>query len=95
MLDHNCDKYIRTENFTATLKEAKQATNNNIDDFLKETDFDDILKNLKKKVTLNKTRHLKCSKERFQKTQYEALQQELSDKQNQIMVYVTHCRLFW
>ena len=52
-------KYITTpefvkltaENFTATLKQAILATEVDIADFVKETDFDNKLKNLNKKVT--------------------------------------------
>ena len=51
-IDHNHDKYITTqelnklakENCAARLKKAKLATNADIADFVKKTDFDDKLK---------------------------------------------------
>ena len=51
-IDHNQDKYITTqelnklakENCAAILKKAKLATNADIADFVKKTDFDDKLK---------------------------------------------------
>ena len=51
-IDHNHDKYITTqelnklakENCAAILKKAKLATNADIADFVKKTDFDDKLK---------------------------------------------------
>ena len=46
------------ENFTARLKEANLAIKNYISDFVKETDFDDKLKNLNKKVASNKTKYV-------------------------------------
>ena len=62
--DHT--KYITTpefnkltvENFTARLKQANLASKGDITDFAKKTDFDDKLKNLNKKVTSNKSKHL-------------------------------------
>ena len=64
MLDHS--KYITTpeynkltaENFTAGLKQANLATEDDITDFIKKTDFDDKLKHLNKKVTSNRSKHL-------------------------------------
>ena len=64
-LDHDYAKYITTqesntlsaENFTATLKQANLATKAHIADFVKETDFNNKLKNLNKNVTSNKTKH--------------------------------------
>ena len=63
--DHGDDKYIATpelkkltaENVAARLAEANLATKGDIDYFVNKTDFDDKLKNLNKKVTLNKTKH--------------------------------------
>ena len=46
------------ENFTARLKEANLAIKSYISDFVKETDFDDKLKNLNKKVASNKTKYV-------------------------------------
>ena len=62
--DH--DKYITTpefnkltaENFAARLAQANLASKSDIANFVKKTDFDDKLKNLNKKVTSNKTKHL-------------------------------------
>ena len=62
---HNHDKYIiiqefyklKTDNFTATLKQANLASKNDIDDFIKKTDFDDKIKYLNKNLTSNK---IKC-----------------------------------
>ena len=67
--DHN-NKFIITqefntlaaENFAARLKQANLAIKAYIDDFIEKTNFDDKLKNLNKKVTSNKTRHLKAEK---------------------------------
>ena len=64
-LDHDYAKYITTqesntlsaENFTAILKQANLATKTHIADFVKETDFNNKLKNLNKNVTSNKTKH--------------------------------------
>ena len=67
--NYNHDKYIvawefhklTAENFAARLKEAKSATIDGIDDFVKKTVFD---KKLKKfwKVTPYKTKHIKAKK---------------------------------
>ena len=42
---------LTAENFTVRLKQANLATKDDIDGFVKKTDFDDKLKNLNKKVT--------------------------------------------
>ena len=63
---HDHSKYITTpefnkltaENFSARLKQANLATKGNIADFVKKTNFDDKLKNLYKKVTSNKSKHV-------------------------------------
>ena len=63
--DHS-NKYITTlgfdkltsENFAARLVQAKLVSKNDIVDSVKKTDLDDKLKNLNKKVTSNKTRHI-------------------------------------
>ena len=62
--DHS--KYITTpefnqltgESFTARLKQANFTTKGDISDFVKKTDFDENLKNLTKKVSSNKSKHL-------------------------------------
>ena len=46
------------DNFTVRLARAKLAAKDDIADFVKETDFYNELKNLNKKVTLKKTKHL-------------------------------------
>ena len=64
--DHNYDKYITNlefikltaENFPARLAQANLASKSDIANFVKKTDFDDKLKNVNKKVTSNKTKHL-------------------------------------
>ena len=43
---------------TETLKEAKLAAKSDIANFVKEIDFDEKLRNVNKKVTLNKSKHL-------------------------------------
>ena len=47
-----------SENFAARLAQTNLASNNDIADCVKKTDFDDKLKNLNKKVTSNKARHI-------------------------------------
>ena len=48
---------MTSENFDALLKQANLASKNDIADFVKKrTDLDDKLKNLNKKVTLNKAK---------------------------------------
>ena len=49
-----------TENFK-TLKEANLAGKNDIDDFVKNTDFDEKLLNINKKVASNKTNHIEAA----------------------------------
>ena len=74
--DHDHDKYITTpefnqltaENFAARLAQANLASKNDIANFIKKTDFDDKLKNLNKKVTSNKAKHLVVKNE-FKKLQ--------------------------
>ena len=72
-LDQNHDhsnKYITTqelnkltsENFEARLKQANLATNVEIADFVKKTDFENKLKNLNKKFTSNKAKHEEVDK---------------------------------
>ena len=64
--DHDCDKYtttpefkkLKAENFAARLAQADLASKSDIADFVKNTNFDDKLKNLNKKVTSNKSKHL-------------------------------------
>ena len=64
--DHDYDKYVTTreftkstsDNFTARLAQENLASKNNIADFVKKADFDDKVKNLNKKITSNKTRHI-------------------------------------
>ena len=67
--DHS-NRYITTNKFNkltarniaARLKLANLAFNTDIYDFVERTDFDDKLKNLNKKVTSNKTKHLETEK---------------------------------
>ena len=47
-----------SENFAARLAQTNLASNNDIADFVKKSDFDDKLKNLNKKVTSNKARNI-------------------------------------
>ena len=47
-----------SENFAARLAQTNLASNNDIAYFVKKSDFDDKLKNLNKKVTSNKARHI-------------------------------------
>ena len=66
ILHHHHDEYITTqkhnkltvENFDGRLKQANLASRNDIADFIKKAYLDDELKNLNKKVTLNKTKHV-------------------------------------
>ena len=70
--DHDHDKYITTpefnkltaENFAARLAQANLASKSDIANFVKKTDFDDKLKNLNKKVTSNKSKHLLIENEK-------------------------------
>ena len=74
--DHDHGKYITTpeinkltaENFATRLAQANLASKSDIANFVKKTDFDDKLKNLNKKVTSSKTRHLLVENE-FKKLQ--------------------------
>ena len=54
---------ITAENFPARLAQANLATKSDIVNFVDKTDFDDKLKNLNKKVTSNKTKHLPVANE--------------------------------
>ena len=64
--DHNHDKYITTpelneltaKNSAARLAQASLVTKSDIANFVNKRDFDDKLKNLIKKVTSNKIKHL-------------------------------------
>ena len=64
----NHDVYITTqefnkltpENLTERLKQAQLANKN--DDFAKQTDFDDKLKNINKKVTLSKIKQIEVER---------------------------------
>ena len=65
-IDHDHEKYITTqeltaENFAARLKQANLKSKSNISDFLHKVYFDNILENLNKKVTLNKSRHVEVN----------------------------------
>ena len=51
-----------SENFATRLAQANLATKDDIADFIKQVDFDDKLKTLNKKVTSNKTKHIKAEK---------------------------------
>ena len=74
--DHDYDKYITTpesnkltaENFAARLTQANLPSKNGITNFVKKTDFDDKLKNLNKKITSNKRKHVLVENE-FKKLQ--------------------------
>ena len=63
----NHDVYIITQkltsrNFAARLKQTNLARKNDDADFVKQTDFDDKLKNINK-VTSNKTKHVAVEKQ--------------------------------
>ena len=47
-----------SENFAERLSGVDLASKNDIANFVKKTDFDDKLKNLNKKITLNETKHV-------------------------------------
>ena len=51
-----------SKNFAARLKQTNLASKNDFADFVKQTDFDDKLKNINKKVTLNKTKYVAVEK---------------------------------
>ena len=65
-LDYGHGKYITTQelnklianNSPARLAQTKLATKTDMDDFVKETDFDNKLKNINKKITSNKTKYI-------------------------------------
>ena len=69
--DHDHDKYITTreinkltaENFAARLWQAYLASKSDIADFVRKTDFDNKLKNLNKKITSNKIKHVRVENE--------------------------------
>ena len=64
--DHNHDKQFTTqefnkltlENFAARLAQANLESKNDIANFVRKTDFDNKLKNLNRKVTSNKIKHV-------------------------------------
>ena len=56
------------ENFAARLAQANLASKNDIVNFVKKTDFDDTLKELNKKITSIKTKHV-FFKNEFKKSQ--------------------------
>ena len=49
---------LTAENFVARLAQANLASKNGISNFVKKTDFDSKLKNLNKKTTSNKAKHV-------------------------------------
>ena len=51
------------EKFTARLEKAKLATKGDVTDFVKNC-FDEKFKNINKKLTLNRTRHLEVKKKK-------------------------------
>ena len=69
-LDYAHSKYITTEEFdklaadniAARLAPANLATKTDVVDFVKETDFDNNLKNINEKVISNKAKHLEAKK---------------------------------
>ena len=54
---------LTAESFAARLAQAKLASKNDIANFVKKTDFDNKLKNLNKKITSNKTKHVLVANE--------------------------------
>ena len=50
------------DNFAARLAQTKLATKDDIADFIKETDFDQKIKNLNKEITSNKTKYVRVEK---------------------------------
>ena len=50
------------DNVAARLAQTKLATKDDIADFIKETDFDQKIKNLNKEVTSNKTKYVRVEK---------------------------------
>ena len=73
--DHNYDKYITiaelnkltTENFVTRLAQANLASKSDIANSVNKTDFNEELKNLNKKVTSNKTKHVLVENELIEK----------------------------
>ena len=59
---------LTAENFVARLAQANLASKNGISNFVKKTDFDSKLKNLNKKTTSNKAKHVLVGNE-FKKIQ--------------------------
>ena len=57
ILLHKNDK-LTADSFAARLTQAKLATKDDIVDLVKETDLDNKLKNLNKKVASSKTKHV-------------------------------------
>ena len=49
---------MTADNFAARLAQAKSATKDDIADFVKKTDFNNKIKRLMKKVTLNETKNI-------------------------------------
>ena len=58
-----------THNFAARLAQAQLATKDEITDFVKETDFDNKLKKLNKKVTSNNAKHVLVESELNEKSE--------------------------
>ena len=66
ILDRDYRKHITThkfnkltaDNFAARLAQAKSATKDDIADFVKKTDFNNKIKRLMKKITLNETKNV-------------------------------------
>ena len=50
------------DNFAARLAQTKLATKDDIADFIKETDFDQKIKNINKEITSNKTKYVRVEK---------------------------------
>ena len=53
---------LTTENVAVKLKQAKLATKDGIEDFVKKADFDEKLININKKVISNQTKHMEAEK---------------------------------
>ena len=56
---------LASENVTARLKETKLATKNDIGSFIEEIDFDNKLRKINNKVTLNKTKEKTVKKTKW------------------------------
>ena len=54
---------MTAENFAARLGQAYLASKSDIADFVRKTDFDNKLKNLNKKITSNKIKHVRVENE--------------------------------